>query len=130
MASNKNEVVIEGNIVRDPELKHTGSGLPVCNFSIASNRFHKKGDEFEKETSFFDIQCWADLAQYVGEKGVKGSTVITTGRLKQERWTDREGKNKNKVIIVAESVQIFQRQNGDYQRQGQSVNDNASDCPF
>ena len=47
-----NSILIEGNVVRDPVLKETPRGSPVCNFSIASNRYFKQDDEYEQETSF------------------------------------------------------------------------------
>jgi single-strand DNA-binding protein len=126
MASNKNEVTIEGNMIRDPELKTTYSGVSICNFTIASNRYFKKRDEdeFEKETSFFDIQCWGKTAEDVSVIGRKGAAASVLGRLKQERWTDREGIIKTKIIIVAESVQFIERQG--YERSEK----NTDACPF
>jgi single-strand DNA-binding protein len=131
MASNTNNVTIEGNMVRDPELRTTNGGQSICSFSIASNRFFKKGDEFDKEVSYFDVQCWAGLAQDVNSRGKKGSSVKITGRLKQERWVNKEGKNCQRIIIVAESVQVIQKQNN-YYHEGQvrSCNEYASYCPF
>jgi len=79
-------------------LKTTRSGISVCNFSIASNRFRKKGDEFEKETSFFDVQCWDGQALYVNDCCHKGTSVEVKGRLKQERWEDQYGQNRSKII--------------------------------
>lgn len=137
MSSDLNRIELEGNLTRDPQLKSVGQGTSLCNFSIASNRFYKKDDGFEKETSFFDIQCWAGLAQDVASNCHKGSAVKVTGRLKQDRWTSTDGKNQSKIIIVAENVLPINRQrnsnNGGGTRLSMDVNPNTGEvfeCPF
>jgi single-strand DNA-binding protein len=101
-----NSLLVEGNMVRDPELKYTSSGTAVCTFSIASNRSWKKGEEWEKEVSYFDCELWGKLAESIKERTTKGRGVRVIGRLKQERWSDSEGKQKSKVKIVAEHVEV------------------------
>lgn len=101
-----NLVVIEGNMVREPTFKITAKGTAMCNFSIAANRSYKKGDEFIQETSYFDVETWANLAQLCEQNGAKGRCVRVVGRLKQDRWTDSEGKNCSKVKIIAEHVEF------------------------
>jgi single-strand DNA-binding protein len=110
MASDKNELTVAGNLTRDPVMRSTPRGMAVCNFSIANNKYRKNGDVFEKETSFFDVQCWGDLAETVYNGCGKGTPVEVKGRLKQDRWTDRKGKNISKVIIVADGVTKQERQ--------------------
>lgn len=114
-----NSILIEGNIVRDPTLKSTPKGTPVCTFSVASNRFFKQDSELEKEVSFFDVETWSRLAENCGNLGKKGRGVRVVGRLKQERWTDGEGKTKSHVKIVAEHVEFrpdFKKEEGDEDR--------------
>ncbi len=101
-----NSILLEGNLTRDPESRTTPAGTQVCNFSVASNRFYKQNDSFEKETSFFDVEAWARLGQTCAETLRKGRGVRVVGRLKQDRWTDPEGKSKSKVKIVAEHVEF------------------------
>lgn len=101
-----NSILVEGNMVRDPELKYTPSGTAVCTFSIASNRSWKKGEEWEKEVSYFDCELWGKLAESIKERTTKGRGVRVVGRLKQERWPDSEGNQKSKVKIVAEHVEV------------------------
>jgi len=60
----------------------------------------------EKEVSFFDVETWAKLAEACNEKGKKGRGVRVVGRLKQDRWNDNEGKQRAKVVIVAEHVEF------------------------
>ncbi|MCL2092855.1 MAG: single-stranded DNA-binding protein [Treponema sp.] len=100
-----NSVLIEGNMVRDPMLKQTQKGTAVCNFSIASNRFYRHDSNMEQEVGFFDVEAWGRLAESCGSRGRKGRGVRVVGRLKQDRWTDQEGKNRSKVSIVAEHVE-------------------------
>ena len=101
-----NSILLEGNLVRDPESKTLPTGSQVCNFAVASNRFYKQNDELEKEVSFFDVEAWSRLAQACAENLKKGRGVRVVGRLKQDRWTDPEGKSRSKVKIVAEHVEF------------------------
>ena len=93
-------------VVRDPEFKKSPTGTTICKFSIATMRSYKSGEGFEKETSFFDIETWAKLAEACQEKGKKGRACRVVGRLKQDRWTDADGKARSKVVIVAEHVEF------------------------
>ena len=104
--NNLNSILIEGNVVREPELRFVSKGTSVCTFQIATNRFYKQNTGMEKEVSFFNVEAWSKLAENVGNLGQKGRGVRVVGRLKQERWQDREGKAQSKVIIVAEHVEF------------------------
>ena len=104
--NNLNSILIEGNLVRDPLLRSTPKGTSVCTFSLASNRFYKQDTGFEKEVSFFDVDTWGKLAEACYSKGRKGRGVRVVGRLKQDRWSDAEGKTHTKVSIVAEHVEF------------------------
>jgi len=112
--NNLNSILIEGNLVRDPELRATPKGTSVCTFSLASNRFFKQDSGFEKEVSFFQVETWAKLAEACSNKGKKGRGVRVVGRLKQDRWTGTDGKPHSRVAIVAEHVEFrpeFRREN-------------------
>ena len=104
--NNLNSILIEGNLVRDPELSYTTKGTAVCKFSVASNRFFKQEQEMQKEVSFFDVSTWARLAEVCGEYLKKGRGVRVVGRLKQDRWTDADGKGHSRIEIVAEHVEF------------------------
>ena len=103
--NNLNSVLIEGNMVRDPLMRSTSKGTSVCNFTIASNRFYKQDTNYEKEVGFFDVETWGKLADACSSLGKKGRGVRVVGRLKQDRWTGNDGKNHNKIAIVAEHVE-------------------------
>lgn len=100
MLNNLNSIIVEGNLVRDPQLKTTPNGHQVCSFSVASNRFYRQNDETEKEVSFFEVETWSRLAQTCAEILKKGRGVRVVGRLKQDRWEDASGKTQAKIKIV------------------------------
>lgn len=99
-----NTVMVVGNATRDPELRFTPSGTPVCTFGLAWNRRYERGGEQVEETSFFDVTCWSSLAENVAESITKGARVIVSGRLDQRSWETPEGDKRSRVEIVAEEV--------------------------
>jgi single-strand DNA-binding protein len=101
-----NSILIEGNLVRDPQFRTTPRGTSVCNFSIASNRFFKGETSMEKEVSYFEIVAFGKLAEQSSGKAHKGRGVKVVGRIKQERWNGNDGKAHSKVVIVAEHVEF------------------------
>ena len=99
-----NTVTIVGNATRDPELRFTPSGTPICNFGVAWNRRFDRGGEQVEEVSFFDVTCWSSLAENVAESITKGARVVVSGRLDQRSWETPEGERRSKVEIVADDV--------------------------
>ena len=110
-----NSVLVEGNLTRDPELAYTTKGTAVCKFSIANNRYirGKEDEKAQEEVSYFDIVAFARLAEVCGEYLKKGRGVRVIGRLKQDRWTDPEGKPRSKVLIIAEHTEWKPQTNKD-----------------
>jgi single-strand DNA-binding protein len=101
-----NSILLEGNLARDPESKAIATGTQVCNFTIASDRFYRQNENTEKEVSYFDVEAWAKLGLACSQNLKKGRGVRVVGRLKQDRWTDSEGKPRSRVMIVAEHVEF------------------------
>ncbi|MCL1836802.1 MAG: single-stranded DNA-binding protein [Treponema sp.] len=104
--NNLNSILIEGNLVREPLFRSTPKGTPVCTFSLASNRFFRQDSGLEKEVSFFEVETWAKLAEACNNLGKKGRGVRVVGRLKQDRWTGNDGKQRSRITIVAEHVEF------------------------
>jgi single-strand DNA-binding protein len=132
MLNNLNSVLIEGNLVRDPELKYSPKGTAVCTFVLASNRFFKQDEETQKEVSFFEVTTWTRLAEVCGEYLKKGRGVRVVGRLKQDRWTSPEGQARSKVMIVAEHVEFkpqLKGKDGDGKDGNAAEADAAADTP-
>ena len=111
--NNLNSVLIEGNLVKDPELAYTPKGTAVCKFTVACNRSYKQDDQLQKEVSFFEVSTWTRLAEVCGEYLKKGRGVRIVGRLKQDRWNDPEGRLHTRVQIIAEHVEFKPQFNKD-----------------
>ena len=101
-----NSVLIEGNLVRDPEKKELESGSKLCMFSVATNRNFNQDNEKKSEVSFFDVEVWNKTADLCLKMLAKGRGVRVVGRLKQDRWADKEGKNHSRIKVVGESVEF------------------------
>lgn len=85
-----NRTIMMGRLTRDPELRKTQTGTPVCSFSIACDRGFKNASG-EKETDFFDCVAWRQTAEFVSQYFTKGRMVVVEGRLQNRNWTDKEG---------------------------------------
>ena len=101
-----NSLIIEGNMVRDPEFKETVKGTNFCSFSIATNRVYTQNNETTQEVSYFDVEAWTSMALLCKENGAKGRGVRVVGRLKQDRWVGKDGKNYSKVKVIAEHIEF------------------------
>jgi len=98
------QVTVVGNLTADPELKTTKTGSSVLKVGVAVNRRWKnKQDEWEEETSFFDVNAWGELADNVASSLSKGSRVIVSGRLEQQSW-EKDGQKQSKVVLVADDI--------------------------
>jgi single-strand DNA-binding protein len=104
MAGNTVELI--GNLTRQPELRFTPNGAAVASFGLAVNRRwrNQQSNEWEEQTSFFDVVCWRDLAENVAESLEKGARVIVVGRLEQRSWETQEGEKRSKVEVIADEV--------------------------
>ena len=100
--------MLEGNLVRDPEKVLVGSnGSVMGKFSIAVNRYYKKANaEAVEEVMYIGVQVWGGLAEGCLNYLKKGRGGRVVGRLRQERWEDKEGGNREKIIVVAEHVEF------------------------
>lgn len=105
-----NSLIIEGNVTRDPEFKETANGHKICNIPVAVNRFYKNADgEGVNEVSFFNIETFGKMAEACQKNCEKGRGLRVVGRLKQNRWTNSDGKTASRVSIIAEHVEFKKR---------------------
>jgi len=104
--SNGNHVSIVGNLTRDPELRFTPSGQATATFGVAVNRRwqNRQTNEWEEATSFFDVVCWAQLAENAAQSLSKGTRVLVSGRLDQRSWETQEHERRSKIEITADEV--------------------------
>jgi single-strand DNA-binding protein len=130
MANNLNTLAVSGNLTRDPELRETKSGTPVCNLGIAVNRSRKQDDgSYEDDVSFFDITVWGNYGSLVARKLQKGDAVSLTGRLEQQRWTTDNDEKRSKVIIVADQIDgagMYRAKDEETAPEGDAPTDNAA----
>src|SRR3954453_10002962 len=107
MARSINKVILLGNVTRDPVLRSTKSGKPVCDFGIATNRAYTddKGQRHE-QAQFHNIVAWGKLAEIAGKYLVKGSLVYTEGRLETRKY-EKDGQDKSRTeIIISDLVML------------------------
>jgi len=120
-----NNVLIEGNLVANPEKREVGSSI-ICTFTVASNRYYQKDGEKKEEVSFFDVEVWNRTADICLKTLEKGRGVRVVGRLKQDRWTDKEGRKQSKVKIVSDSVEFKAK----FDKKPSDVSEPERDIPF
>jgi len=101
-----NNVTLVGNVTRDPEIRYTPSGQTVATFGLAVNRRwqNRQTNEWEEQVSFFDVKCWAQMAENVSESVQRGTRVVVSGRLEQRSWETDNGEKRSKVEVVADEI--------------------------
>lgn len=102
-----NIVVMQGGVVKDPELVYNSDGLGSCKFSIACSTIGYKNGEKNQDVNYFDIISWGKLAEICSTYLKKGRRVIVSGKLKQSRWKSEEGKTRSRIQIVAQDVKFL-----------------------
>lgn len=100
-----NHIVIMGRLVRDPELRRTGSGIAVTSFRVAVDRdFGGRNENGERETDFIDCVAWRQTGEFVSKYFTKGSMIVVSGRLQIRNWNDKEGNKRTSAEVVADNV--------------------------
>lgn len=105
-----NRVFLIGNLVRDPEVRATQSGISVCNFTVAVNRRFKK-ENGEQETDFLNIIAWRQLAELCSKYLAKGRKVAVTGSIQTRTYEAKDGSKRTAWDIVADEVEFLTPQN-------------------
>jgi single-strand DNA-binding protein len=101
-----NSITLVGNVTRDPELRFTPTGQATASFGLAVNRRwqNRQTQEWEEQVSFFDIVCWREMAENVGESITRGSRVIVSGRLEQRSWETQDGEKRSRIEVIADEL--------------------------
>ena len=102
-----NKVYLIGNLTRDPEMRSTNTGIPVCNFSIAVNRRFKNAQTGQQETDFFNIVAWRQLAELCSRYLVKGRKVAVFGSIQTRSYEAQDGSKRTAFDIVADEVEFL-----------------------
>lgn len=99
-----NQIVVMGRLVRDPELRRTGSGIAVASFTVAVDRDFGGGDNGEKETDFIDCVAWRQTGEFVSKYFTKGRMIVVSGRLQIRTWNDKEGDKRRTAEVVVDNA--------------------------
>lgn len=100
-----NRAFIIGNLTADPELRTTTTGKQVCSFTVAVNRRQKNGNE--NQADFFRVSVWNQLAEVCQKYLAKGRKVSVVGRVSVEEYTDKSGKLRSNLCLLAEDVEFI-----------------------
>jgi len=121
MAKDFNQVIILGNLTRDPELRTTPSGQSVANFAVATNRsWNDASGERREEVEYCEVVAWGKLGELVSNYLSKGRRVLVVGRLQTRSWDGQDGTKKQRTEIIANDVTFVDRV-GDTPGGGSSV---------
>jgi single-strand DNA-binding protein len=105
-----NKVILVGNLGKDPEVRYTSGGQGVANLRIATSRSwtDKQSGQRKEETEWHDVEVWGKQAEQCGEYLAKGRQVYVEGRLKTDKWQDKQsGQERSKVKVVADTVRFL-----------------------
>ena len=106
---NLNKVMLMGNLTRDPELRYTSNNLPVVRFGLAVNRRWKSQQgEQQEETMFIDCAAFSRTAEVINQYFHKGKPIFIEGRIRLDRWQDKEGNNRSKHEIIIDQFQFLE----------------------
>lgn len=112
MARSVNQVIMMGNLTRDPEVRQTPTGQSVCSFSLALNRAYKDSSgEWKEVTDYIDVVAWGPLGERVGQYLTKGRRALVQGRLQSRSW-EQDGQKRSKVEVLANDVTFLDGRGG------------------
>jgi single-strand DNA-binding protein len=108
MAANINRVVLVGNLTRDPELRHTPGGTPVCSLRVAVNdRKRDESGNWVDAPNYFSVSVFGNQAENCAQYLSKGRPVGIDGKLRWREWQAQDGSKREAVEVVADSVQFL-----------------------
>ena len=108
-----NHITLMGRLVRDPELRRTGSGVAVASFRIAVDRDYQPKDGGERKADFIDCVAWRQTGEFISKYFAKGRMIVVDGRLEMRDWTDKEGNKRTTAEVIVDNAYF-----GDSKRDG------------
>jgi len=128
------QIVIIGNLTRDPELRTTQSGIPVCSFTVAVNR-RKTPEAGQPEADFFRVTTWRQLAELCSKYLAKGRKVAVVGEISLQQYNDANGLPRYSMEVKADEVEFLTPRTADAPPAPEQTNawagdDPGSDLPF
>ena len=116
-----NHIVLMGRLTKDPELRYTGSQIPVASFRLAVDRDFGNRETGEKQADFIDVVAWRQTGEFVSKYFTKGRMAVVSGRLQMRDWQDRDGNKRTSYEVVADNVYF-----GDSNKGGRDEGDQPS----
>ena len=110
-----NHITIMGRLVRDPELRRTGSGVAVASFCVAVDRDYQSKDGGERKADFINCVAWRQTGEFISKYFTKGRMIVVDGRLEMRDWTDRDGNKRTSAEVIVDNAYF-----GDSKRDGDS----------
>ncbi len=120
-----NRVILIGRLTRDPELRYTQSGKPVCSFTLAVDRSFKNA-QGEREADFIDITVWNQQGEHCANYLAKGKLAAVDGSLRIRSYTGNDGVNRKAIEVIADSVRFLSPKDGNSGGNNASYSNNAS----
>ncbi|HMG37260.1 MAG TPA: single-stranded DNA-binding protein [Blastocatellia bacterium] len=103
-----NRITIVGYLGRDPELRYTPDGTPVCNFSVATTERKKsRAGDMQDVTTWFRVNLWGRQAEVANQYLAKGKQVYIEGRLSQSEYQDRDGNTRFSLEVRGTDLQFI-----------------------
>ena len=113
-----NKATLIGNLTRDPDQRVTGSGVPVCTFTVAVQRRFANASG-ERQADFIGIQTWRGLAESCAQYLGKGRKVAVSGSLQSRTYDDKDGNKRTVLEVVADEVEFLGTKNDGQSSQAQ-----------
>ena len=118
MANGVNKVILVGHVGRDPEQRYTPSGTAVTKFSLATTETWGSGDARKNMTEWHNIVVWGKTAEFCANYVKKGTLLYIEGKIRTNKWKDREGNNRTTTEIVANSVTLLSSKRDEFSSGG------------
>jgi single-strand DNA-binding protein len=98
-----NNLTLQGRLTADPELKTVGDGIPVLEFTLASDRDYTLADG-ERPTDFINVVAWRGTAEFIAKYFTKGRQILVTGRIQVRQWRDQDGGKHRRTEVLANAA--------------------------
>lgn len=113
------QIIIIGNVGRDPELSYTPQGVAVAKFTVAVNKVTGKGDERKEKTTWFRVSAWRERAETANQYLRKGSKVMVIGEVEVNAYIDKQGAAQATLELTASEFKFL-----DTRAEGEQANNN------
>lgn len=101
------QTIIVGNLGRDPELRYTQGGVPVCSFSVAVTTMSGQGDSRQEKTNWVRVSAWRELGERCNQYLAKGRQVMVIGTVEARAYADNAGQPAASLELTARDVRFL-----------------------